>query len=108
MGILKLMDFLKAKFPKCIKDVLATDLSGKTIAIDASNVIYQFLVQTQGNLKGMKSLQLEIILICQQIFMEIKQDILWGLWQEYLFIKKTILKQYGFLMVNHQHKSLIN
>ena len=50
MGILKLMDFLKDKFPRCIKDILPSALKGKVIAIDASNVIYQFLVQTQGKL----------------------------------------------------------
>jgi hypothetical protein len=48
MGILKLMDFLKDKFPRCVQDILPSALKGKVIAIDASNVIYQFLVQTQG------------------------------------------------------------
>ena len=48
MGILKLMDFLKSKFPRCIREIQPTDLRGKTVAIDASNVIYQFLIQTQG------------------------------------------------------------
>lgn len=51
MGVLKLMDFLKTKFPEAIVSRSITFYSDKAIAIDASNWIYQFLIKTQCKFK---------------------------------------------------------
>lgn len=46
MGITKLMDFIKTKFPNAIQARKATYYQNKTLAIDASSMIYKFLVKT--------------------------------------------------------------
>jgi len=48
MGILKLMDFLRSKFPGCIANNPPTNYAGRILAVDASNTMYQFLVKTQS------------------------------------------------------------
>ncbi len=48
MGVLKLMDFIKTKFPMAIQKKTVKDYSGKILTIDASNWIYQFLIKTQS------------------------------------------------------------
>lgn len=50
MGILKLMDFIKKKFPQAISYTNMESYQNKTLAIDASNWIYQFLIKTQSKL----------------------------------------------------------
>ena len=47
MGILKLMDFIQSKFPTAVRSVQMSEYSRETLAIDASNWIYQFLIKTQ-------------------------------------------------------------
>lgn len=48
MGILKLMDFIKTKFPAAISPRPASSYKNKVLAIDTSNWIYQFLIKTQS------------------------------------------------------------
>jgi hypothetical protein len=48
MGIAKLMDFIRSKFPNCVRSTIPLDYRNKIIAIDASNTMYQFLVKTQS------------------------------------------------------------
>lgn len=50
MGILKLMDFIKAKFPQAIIYKSASEYQDKVLALDASNWIYQFLIKTQSKI----------------------------------------------------------
>ena len=49
MGILKLMDFIRTKFPKAISSTNASLYKDRSLAIDTSNWLYQFLVKTQSN-----------------------------------------------------------
>lgn len=46
MGITKLMDFIKTKFPNVISLRKATYYENKTLAVDTSSAIYKFLVKT--------------------------------------------------------------
>ena len=48
MGILKLMDFVKTKFPKAINPTHVSAYRDRTLVIDTSNWIYQFLIKTQS------------------------------------------------------------
>lgn len=48
MGIIKLMDFLNKKCPQTIKMITQKDYSNKTLTIDASNLIYRYLIKTQS------------------------------------------------------------
>lgn len=50
MGIHGLIQFLKSKFPRVIKQINISSLDNKVLAIDASNWIYQFLARTQSTL----------------------------------------------------------
>lgn len=52
MGIHKLMSLIEEKAPKAIKEIQLDLLTGKTVAIDASMSIYQFLISTQTLSKG--------------------------------------------------------
>ena len=47
MGIKQLMSLIQDKAPKSIKSMQLDMLSGKTIAVDASMSMYQFLIATQ-------------------------------------------------------------
>lgn len=73
MGVLRLMDFIKTKFPKAIQIKKVQDYSGKTLAIDASNWIYQFLIKTQSNQYHMKPFNMDLS-IRLQIGWVIRQD----------------------------------
>ena len=46
------MSLIQDKSPKAIKSVQMESLTGKTIAIDASMAIYQFLIATQSAHRG--------------------------------------------------------
>ena len=48
MGIQNLMKFLQAKAPGCIRKITIGGLTGRTVAIDASMCMYQFLISTQS------------------------------------------------------------
>jgi len=48
MGIKQLMSLITEKAPKSIKHMQLDMLTGKTIAVDASMAIYQFLIATQS------------------------------------------------------------
>ena len=48
MGIKNLMSLINDKAPKAVKSMPIDMLTGKTIAIDASMAIYQFLIAMQG------------------------------------------------------------
>jgi hypothetical protein len=50
MGILKLMDFIKARHPKCIHPKFGQNYQNLILAIDASNTMYQFLIKTQSKI----------------------------------------------------------
>ena len=52
MGIHKLMTLINDKAPKAIKEIQLDTLTGKTVCIDASMSIYQFLISTQTLSKG--------------------------------------------------------
>lgn len=52
MGIHRLMALLKEKCPKAIKEIDIKALTGYKVACDASMAIYQFLISTQGVIKG--------------------------------------------------------
>ena len=58
MGILRLMQLLEEKAPNSIRQRDLSDYKGKTIACDASIIIYQFLVTSQyiSNNQKVKSL----------------------------------------------------
>ena len=47
MGIKQLMTLIQEKAPKAIKSMQLDMLTGKTVAVDASMAIYQFLIATQ-------------------------------------------------------------
>ena len=47
MGIMNLIKFLKQNAPGCFKEVSILKLKEKTVAIDASIAMYQFLIDTQ-------------------------------------------------------------
>ena len=55
MGVLKLMDFIKKKFPKSIVKRSIPDFSNKVLTIDASNWMYQFLIKTQSTIDSIIS-----------------------------------------------------
>lgn len=42
------MDFIKKKAPSAYRHLGPNDLKNRTLAIDASNTIYQFLIKTQS------------------------------------------------------------
>ncbi len=65
MGVLKLMDFIKAKFPKAIQKKTVKDYGGKILTIDASNWIYQFLIKTQSMNTLIKPLKEETLTLLQ-------------------------------------------
>lgn len=46
MGIKQLMALIQDKAPKAIKSLPLEHLTGKTVAVDASMAIYQFLIAT--------------------------------------------------------------
>ena len=48
MGIKQLMSLIQDKAPKSIKSMHLDMLSGKTLAVDASMSMYQFLIATQS------------------------------------------------------------
>ena len=47
MGIKQLMSLIQEKSPKAIKSLSMDMLTGKTVAVDASMAMYQFLIATQ-------------------------------------------------------------
>ena len=47
MGIKQLMSLINDKAPKAVKSLPLDALAGKTVAVDASMAIYQFLIATQ-------------------------------------------------------------
>jgi flap endonuclease-1 len=47
MGIKQLMSLIQEKSPKAIKSIQMDMLTGKTVAVDASMAMYQFLIATQ-------------------------------------------------------------
>ena len=52
MGINNLMPLIRQKAPGAISDIMIDKLSGKYIALDASQAMYQFLTATQHIKKG--------------------------------------------------------
>jgi flap endonuclease-1 len=52
MGIKQLMQLLTDKAPDSYKSITLDQLSGRTLAIDASIAIYQFLISTQFTFKN--------------------------------------------------------
>ena len=52
MGIKQLMSLIQDKSPKAVKSLQLDMLSGKTIAVDASMAMYQFLIATQSYAQG--------------------------------------------------------
>jgi hypothetical protein len=75
MGILKLMDFIKSKFPGCIVSRQPQEYSNKIVAIDASNTMYQFLIKTQSTVNNYEQLLPETQSICLPIGSVIRQAI---------------------------------
>ncbi len=46
MGIQKLMDFIKKQSPQAVRVIGPHNIRNKTLAIDASNTMYQFMIKT--------------------------------------------------------------
>lgn len=59
MGIHKLMSLIDEKAPKAVKEIQLDILTGKTVAIDASMAMYQFLISTQTLSKGYGVMELK-------------------------------------------------
>lgn len=45
MGILRLYEFLRKSHSSCLKQVSMNQLAGTTVAVDASVLMYQFIVK---------------------------------------------------------------
>ena len=78
MGVLKLMDFIRKKFPNAIKSTTVASYQNKTLAIDTSNWIYQFLIKTQSNSNCMQASNKEMLAFlqtCKGIW-----QVIWSAW----------------------------